>query len=300
MRTRDLVDLLLLAAIWGGSFLFMRVATPEFGPFAMAGLRVAGAAMLLLPMLVLAGDGPALRRHWWPLAVVGVLNSALPFALFGYALLAITAGLASVFNAATPLFGALIAWLWLREPLTRWRALGLVLGMAGVLGLAWHRAVGALGAKPGVEDLAAAGAVAACLLATILYGFSANFARQHLVGVPAMVQATGSQTAAALALAVPAFITWPQHQPGAVAWASVVGLALLCSALAYILYFRLIANAGAARAMSVTFLVPVFAVLWGAWVLNEGVDAPMVLGCLVIIVGTSLVLGLWPRPRPAV
>lgn len=295
MRTRDLIDLVLLAAIWGASFLFMRVAAPEFGPVAMSAVRVAVASIVLMPLLVLGGDGASLVRHWRPLALVGVLNSALPFVLFGYASLVITAGLASVFNAATPLFAALIAWLWLREPLTRWRLLGLVVGMAGVLGLAWHRAGGALGAQPGADDLAAAGAVLACLLATLLYGFSVNFARQRLAGVPAIAQATGSQLAAALALAVPTAITWPARMPGGWSWLSVLALALLCSALAYILYFRLIANVGATRAASVTFLIPVFAVLWGGWLLNEPIDAPMVLACLVIVIGTSLVVGLWPR-----
>ena len=298
MKTRDLIDLVLLAAIWGASFLFMRVAAPDFGPVAMSAVRVAGAAAVLMPMLVLGGDGGSLVRHWRPLMVVGVLNSAIPFVLFGYASLAISAGLSSVFNAATPLFGALVAWLWLREPLPRWRLLGLVIGMAGVLGLAWHRAGGALGAKPGTDDLAAAGAVVACLLATVLYGFSANFARQRLMGVPAISVAAGSQLAAALALAVPAAVTWPARAPGLWSWLSVAGLALLCSALGYVLYFRLIANLGATRAASVTFLIPVFAVLWGGWLLNEPVDAPMVLGCLVTVLGTSLVMGLWPR-RPA-
>lgn len=291
MKTRDTLDLLLLAALWGASFLFMRLAAPAFGPWAMAELRVAGAALFLLPVLAWRGEVGVLARRWRDIGFVGITNSALPFALYGYAALAITAGLASIFNAATPLFGALFAWAWLREPLTRWRVLGLAVGMAGVLGLAWDKA----GVKAGAEGLAVALAIGACLLATVLYGFSASFTKKRLAGVPSMALATGSQLGAAVALAVPAALHWPAAAPGAGAWAALAALSLLCSGVAYILYFRLIARVGAANATAVTFLIPVFGMLWGGWLLAEPVTASMLAGCAVILVGTSLVLGLWPR-----
>lgn len=298
MKPRDLTDLLLLAAIWGGSFLFMRVAVPGFGPVALAFVRVAGAALLLLPLLLWRGEAGVLRRRWRPLLVLGLLNSALPFLCFGYAVYTLPSALAAIFNAATPLFTALIAWAWLGDPLTRWRSLGLALGFAGVVGLALVKSVstGALGQLQ--WDGATGLAIGACLLGTLMYGVSASHAKRHLAGVPAMAMATGTQGAAALALALPAAAMWPANNPGLRDWLAAAGLAALASGLAYILYFRLIARVGPTGASSVTFLVPVFAALWGYAFLGEGVTGPMALGGAVILAGTALVLGLWPR-KPA-
>ena len=290
MTPRQLAELLLLAALWGASFLFMRIAAPPFGPWAMAELRVAGAGLLLLPILAWRGELGALAARWRSIGFVGVSNSALPFVLYGVAALSITAGLASIFNAATPLFAALIAWAWLREPMTRWRALGLAVGFAGVVGLAWDKA----GLRSGAGEEGVALAIGACLLATLLYGFSANFTKRRLGGVPSMALAAGSQIGAALVLAVPAALHWPAATPDAKAWAAVVALSLLCSGLAYILYFRLIAAAGATNASAVTFLIPVFGMAWGSWLLDEPLTGSMALGCAVILAGTALVLGLVP------
>ncbi|MDT7834818.1 DMT family transporter [Aquabacterium sp. OR-4] len=299
MKSRDLIDLLLLAAIWGSSFLFMRLAAPAFGPVALAFVRVAGAALMLLPLLVWRGEWPALRAHWRLMLVLGLTNSGLPFLCFGYAALTLPAGLASIFNAATPMTTALIAWAWLGDPLSRPRALGLAIGFAGVAGLALQKSL-AGGTLGGWQlDGGAALAVGACLLGTLMYGHAGNFSRRHLSGVPAMALATGTQAAAALALAVPAALTWPATPPSPAHWAMAAALALLCSALAYILYFRLIARVGPTSAATVTFLVPVFASAWGALVLGEALTLPMLLGGLVILAGTALVLGLWPRRRPA-
>lgn len=293
MKPRDTAELLLLAAIWGASFLLMRVAVPDFGPVALAFVRVAGAALMLLPLLLMRGEWAALRQHWKPALLVGVTNSALPFVLFGFATLSITAGLAAIFNAATPLASAFFAWAWLREPMTRWRLLGLALGLAGVVGLGGHKA----GLQSGAADWQVLGAVLACLAATSLYGFSAAFAKRHLQGVPSMALATGSQIGAALALAPLAALNPPAAGPGPLAWAAVIGLALVCSGLAYILYFRLIGRIGPTNASSVTFLIPVFAVAWGAWLLDEAVTLAMLAGGALIVAGTALVLGLWPKRR---
>ena len=295
MKPRDLTDLLLLAAIWGSSFLFMRLAVPAFGPVALAFLRVGGAALLLLPFLLWRGEAGVLRQRWQPLLVLGLLNSALPFLCFGYAVYTLPAALAAIFNAATPLFAALIAWAWLGDPLNRWRSLGLALGFAGVVGLALVKslATGALGQLQ--WDGATGLAITACLLATLMYGLSASHAKRYLAGVPAMAMATGTQLAAALALAGPAWATWPAHNPGLRDWLAAASLAALASALGYILYFRLIGRVGPTGASSVTFLVPVFAAVWGYAFLDEGVTLPMALGGAVILAGTALVLGLWPR-----
>jgi drug/metabolite transporter (DMT)-like permease len=283
-------DLVMLAALWGASFLFMRVTAPAFGPLAMAGVRVSGAALLLSPVLRWRGEWPALRQHWPALAAVGLTNSALPFALFGYAALHLTGGLAAIFNAATPLFGALIAWAWLRERLTPWRILGLVVGFVGVAGLALVKAGDTRAGGPAL-------AVLACLAAPLMYGFSASFTRRRLAGVPSMAVAAGSQLSAALALAVPAALTWPAVAPPPSAWLMLLALSALCTGLAYVLYLRLIANAGPANAMTVTYLVPAFAVAWDALFLGETLTWQMVLGCAVILLGTALATGLLPLRR---
>jgi drug/metabolite transporter (DMT)-like permease len=290
MKPRDVAELLLLAALWGASFLFLRVAAPAFGPATLAGLRVAGAAAVLLPLLAWNPAGSAaLRTHWRPIAVVGLTNSALPFLGFGFAALTIPAGLASIFNAAAPLFGAAIAWGWLGERPGPSRLLGLAIGFAGVAGLAIAKT------RPGAVDgpaLETALAITACIAATVAYGFSANYTRRRLAGVPPLAVAAGSQATAALWLALPMLWWWPVQTPAPMAWGALALLAVACTGLAYLLYFRLIARVGAGNAITVTFLIPGFAVGWGALVLGEPVTGEMLAGCAVILVGTALATGL--------
>ncbi|MBX3602740.1 MAG: DMT family transporter [Rubrivivax sp.] len=298
MSGRDVADLVLLAALWGASFLFMRLGAAEFGPLPLAFVRVAGASALLLPLLWWRGQGGQLLRHWRPLAVVGVLNSALPFSLFALAALVLGIGLMAIFNATAPLWGALIAWLWLAERPSGTRALGLAVGFAGVVALS----IGKADLRPDASGLSPAIGIAACVTATLLYGFAANYARRAAAAVPPLAVATGSQTAAALVLAPLAWWFWPAAAPGARAWVAALLLAVLCTAIAYILYFRLIARVGAARAMSVTFLIPAFAALWGYVFLREVPTPAMVGGCAVILLGTALATGVlrlpWQLPRP--
>lgn len=295
MKPRDRIELLVLAALWGASFLFMRLAAPSFGPIPTVWLRVAVAAAMLLPLLVMRGEAGALRRHWKAIAIVGLTNSALPFACYAYALLSLTGSLAAVFNAATPLFGALIAWVWLGDRLSPPRALGLAIGFAGVFALAWDKA----SFKGDAQSLQTTLSVAACLLATLSYGWSASYTKRHLVGVPPMALAAGSQIAAALVWTLPAAFTWPSAMPDAAAWGAALLLGVGCTGLAYILYFRLIASAGPAHALTVTYLVPAFAVLWGVTLLGETATPAMLAACAVILVGTALATGLLPRtPRP--
>ena len=295
MKASDIAELLALAAIWGASFIFMRIGAGEFGAVPLAALRIAGGALLLWPLMVAHGQGGELRRHWRAIAVVGLLNSALPYALFAYAALAINAGLSSILNATAPLWGALVAWWWLNDRLTRGRTLGLLIGFAGVVWLAWDKA----SVKPGEHGVSAAMAIGACLLATLCYGFSANFTKHKLAGVPPLAVAAGSQAAGALLLALPALWLWPATMPGAAAWWSMAGLAFVCTGLALLMFFRLIARLGAARAITVTFLVPVFGVLWGALFLHEALTGTMAAGCAVILLGTGLVTGALRGPRRA-
>ena len=293
MKAFDIGELVLLAALWGASFLFMRLGAHEFGPIALAAVRVGLASLMLIPLLASRGNLSDLRTHWKGLLIVGALNSAIPFALFSFAALSITAGLSSIVNATTPLWTAVVAFVWLRQGLTPWRVLGLVIGFAGVAFLAWDKA----GFKPG-EDHSGFWAVLACATATLCYGVAANATKRYLAGVSPLAVATGSQFAAAVLLALPAAWLWPAQMPGTVAWTSALGLAALCTALAYILYFRLMSRVGPTNAVSVTFLIPLFAILWGALFLQEAITSQMVAGGAIVLVGIALALGLvGPKPR---
>ncbi len=296
MTRRDLADLLLLAAIWGASFLFMRLGAAEFGPVALAFIRVAGAAALLVPLLLWRRQAAAGRGLARRLLVLGVVNSALPFLLYALAALVLTTALMSVFNATAPIWAALIAWLWLKEGLTAWRWLGLGIGVAGVVFLSWGKAE----LRAGEHGISAAVGVAACLAATWLYGLGANLSRRWMQGVPPLVVAAGSQLAATLVLAPAALWFWPATSPGATAWAAALALSLLCTGLAYLLYFRLVARAGPANAISVTFLIPAFALLWGFVALGEVPTPTMLAGCAVILLGTAMATGLLRRPGSSI
>ncbi len=293
MKTRDLTDLFLLAAIWGASFLFLRMGAGEFGPVALSALRVTGAALFLLPLLFGRGQAAVLTQHKGHLFVAGLLTSALPFLCFSFAALSITAGLSSIFNATTPLFGAVVAWLWLRDKVAPLRALGLAIGFVGVVGLAWEKASFKAGAD------ATGWAVLACLTAALCYAIAAVYIKRFLTGVPPLAVAAGTQTAAALFLAIPAWLAWPQAMPSARAWGATIALALLCTGLAYILFFRLMARVGPTNTITVTFLIPAFAMLWGWLFLDEGVTPAMLIGSAVILTGTALATGLLPRSRAA-
>ena len=282
------LDFVLLAAIWGASFMFMRVAAVELGAFATAGLRVGIAALFLLPLLWMRGHVGVLLTHWKFALVVGILNSAIPFACFSYALLSISTGLSSILNATVPLFGAVIAWLWLKDRPNGSRILGLLIGFVGVALLAWDKA----SFTPDASGKASGWAVLACLLATLCYGIAASFTKRYMSGLPSLVSAAGSQIGAAVALLPLTWWFWPDHAVSLQAWGAVLALGVVCTAVAYILYFRLIERAGPARALSVTFAIPVFAVIYGVVLLGEAVTPWMLVCGVVIVVGTSLSTGL--------
>ena len=275
---------ILLAALWGASFLFMRIGGHEFGALPTAGLRVGIATLFLLPILLWRGLGPQLAQHWKKVLFVGIFNSAIPFACFTYALLSISTGLSAILNASVPLFGALVAWVWLKDRPHRLRILGLLVGFVGVALLAWDKA----SFKPDASGLSSGWAVLACLLACLCYALSASFSKRYLGGLRSLVTATGSQLGAALGLALPAIWYWPQHTPGAAAWLAVLALGVLCTGVAYILYFWLIENIGPARALTVTFVLPVFAVVYGLIFLHEAVSPWMLFCGAIIICGTAL------------
>ena len=275
---------MLLAALWGGSFLFTRIANTEFGALPTVGVRVAVASLCLLPLLLWQGHGRTLLRHWKQLWFVGMLNSGLPFACFSFALLSISTGLSAILNATAPLFGALIAWLWLHDRPGRSRVLGLVIGFLGVALLAWDKA----SFKPDASGLSTGWAVLACLVACVCYGVAGNYAKRHLDGLPTLVTATGSQLGATLGLALPTWWLWPAQMPGRTAWLAVLAVGVFCTGLAYVLYFSLIGKVGPARAITVTFVVPAFAGGYGALFLGETVTPWMLFCGAIIICGTAL------------
>ena len=291
-----LIEFILLAAIWGSSFLFMRLGALEFGALPTAGLRVTIAAIFLLPLLLWRGLGPQLARHWKKTFFIGLLNSAIPFACFSFALLSISTGLSAILNATAPLFGAMVAWIWLKDRPHGLRILGLAIGFVGVALLAWGKA----SFKPDASGLATGWALLACLLACLCYGISASYAKRYLNGLPALVTATGSQLGATLGLALPTLWFWPQRMPGPTAWLALLAVGVLCTGVAYILFFRLIENVGPARSLTVTFVVPVFAMIYGGLFLGETVSFWMVICGLIIVSGTALSAGLLKlgRQRP--
>lgn len=282
------LDFVLLAAIWGASFLFTRIGVGEFGVLPTAAVRVAIAAAFLLPLVLLRGLGPTLVKNWRHVFLIGMFNSGIPFACFAFALLSITTGLSAILNATVPMFGALVAWLWLKDRPNHSRLLGLVVGFAGVAMLAWDKAT----FKPDASGLAPGWAVLACLLACICYALSASYTKRYLTGLPPLVTAAGSQIGATLGLALPAWWLWPARMPGGSAWLALLAVGVLCTGVAYILYFRLIENAGPARALAVTFVIPVFAVFYGALFLSEAVTLWMLFCAVIIVCGTALSTGL--------
>lgn len=279
MGARDIAEWLLLGALWGASFLFMRVASPEFGPIALIAMRVTVAAGFLIVPILVRHELPLLLRHWKQLLILGALNSAVPFTLFAYATLSMTAGDAAVLNATAPLFGGLIGYLWFREILSIQKVIGLVIGFCGVVILVWGKLSGVTSVTPLLAGLSAA----------IMYGFAAHYSKRALKNVPPLVVSTGSLIAASLILLPIAAVTWPATAPSKMGWICVAALGLGCTAIAYLLYFRLLRNVGTSKAMTVAYLIPVFGILWGYLLLHESVTAATWIGGLTVIAGTTLV-----------
>jgi drug/metabolite transporter (DMT)-like permease len=295
MTRRDLTDLVLLAAIWGASFLFMRIAAPAFGPVALVEVRMAVGGLFLLPLLALRGGLGSLWIHARAIALIGVVNSAVPFVLVTYAMLTLTAAFASVLNATVPMWTALIAAVFLRERVRAAQWLGLAVGAAGVVVLVGDR----IELDPSGALWRDTLAIFAALGGMVFYAISAHLARRILADVPPLATATGSQLTAALLLAPAALATWPAQSPAAVAWGAAIVLGVLCTAIGYLLYFRLIGNVGAMRASNVTYLIPLFATLWGTVFLAEPLTLRLAIGGAIVLAGTALALGVAPRlPLP--
>lgn len=280
MRPAHVAWLIALGAIWGASFLFMKIAVPAFGPSVMMGGRIVIGAATLTAIAWFVGKRLPRGAQWNPAIITGVFYVALPLWLWGYAAQTLSASLLSIINATAPLFAALLSLLWLRQRLPAAGLAGLALGFAGVAVL-----VGGEGLS---DSRPPALSVAAAFAASLLYGAISNY-WQTVKGMDAYANVLGSLWVAALAM-VPLMLADPvRAAPQAAAWASVAALGILCTAVAYVGYFRLIEQIGAAPALTATYLIPVFGALWGALFLGEHLGAHHVLGAAMIVGGIALV-----------
>jgi len=274
---RTPVELTLLGAVWGGSFLFMRVAAADFGPFALVEVRLALGALILMPFLwqARARFTPAV---WLRVAGIAAINSVLPFVLFAWGAERAPAGIGAITNAMTVMFAALVAFLFYGERIGPWRWIGLVAGFIGVTILASGHIAGA-----SVGAAALAGTAAA-----LCYGLGINFVRHYLSGFPAAAIAAANLGAGALLLLPFALYSWPQHPIPVASWLSAVLLGVLCTGIAFVFYYRLIARIGAPRTATVTYLIPLFGVIWAWLLLGERVTLSMVLAGALILAGVGM------------
>lgn len=288
MRSTDLARLLILAAIWGASFLFMRIVAPVLGALWTAEIRVALAGTAMLLFMVFTQRAMRFKAHWRQYLVLGTFNSALPFALFSYAALTLPAGYSAILNATSPLWGALVGAAVLGETLTARKMAGLA---CGIVGVAFLVRLGPAQFSP--QLLLAA---LACVSAALCYAIAGAYSKKQSAGIAPPMMATGSQLGAALVLLpfLPLSPVRGEVTPFVMMIATL--LALLCSAVAYFIYFRLLADVGPTKALTVTFLIPLFALLWGALFLQEAINMSTLVGCAMVVLATWLVVF---QPQPA-
>jgi len=281
MSALQAILLLSLSAIWGSSFMFMRYLAPLVGPFLTADMRMLIAGLFLLALFAVTGFRLDWKRNWKRFVVIGLVNSGLPFLLFSFAALYVPASVESVLNALSPLFGAVFSAIWLGESLTARKVVGLVVGASGVVAIA---SFGSLPSSPLLPY-----AIAACVLATACYGLGGVYIKKRAADLAPRAMAAGSQFSAGLIVLPLAAAFRPAAMPGPSTIAALVVFALLCSAIAYLIYYKLMAELGPTKALTVTFLIPVFGMLWGWILLGERISAAMLGGSAMVLVGTGLV-----------
>lgn len=289
MKLPDLIRLLVLSMIWGGSFLFMRIAAPEFGPIGLIMVRIGGAALLLGPLLVIDGYARTFLKRLPDFLVLGVTASSLPFVLLAFSTLSLEAGFTSLLNATTPIFTAIIGVIWFQSKFSRMQYAGLLIGLAGVAVLSWNR----LSFKEGGDGWA----ILAALVASTAYGMGGNFTRHRMQDLPPRVVAAGSSVAGSLLMLPLGLWKWPAVNPSSKAWICALTLAIVCTAIAYLLFFRIISSASAMATSTVTFLIPVSAILWGFLVLNERLNLQVMTGMAITFFGTALVIELLGKSK---
>jgi drug/metabolite transporter (DMT)-like permease len=291
VSARDLGALLLLGALWGASFLFIRVAVPALGPFALMELRVGIAAATLALGAAVVGRAPKLRARWKQFLFIGTLNAAIPFSLIAASEIHLTASLAAILNSTTVLFTVVVAAVWADEALTPRKMVGVVLGIFGVVVLVGWDPI----ALSGVVLLS----VGAMLAASLTYGLAVVYIKRTFKGLPPIAMAIGQLTGATTLLLPLAIVSLPEERPAAAVTLSVLGLALLSTAVAYLLYFRLIENVGPTSTATVTLLVPVFGLLFGVVLLDEPFGLGTLVGLGIILSSVVLVTGVGLDRQPA-
>lgn len=293
MNAASIARLIALGAIWGASFLFMRIAAPAFGAAPLIGVRLMLAALFLFAVAVAMRRSLPWRANWARYSIIGAVNSAAPFLLFAYAATTLPASILSIFNSLAPIFGAMVSAAWLKTPVTPKLAVGLAAGVAGVGVLTFdHLAHVRLDSDPRALALAFAAATGAPLL----YGIAATYIKKTAAGGDAFNNAHGSMWASSL-MTIPFAVAFaPAAPPAAIDWAAAAALGLVSTGGAYLLYFKLIADLGAPRAMTVSFLIPVFGVIWGVVFLKEPVGLSLLIGGGLIVLGMALCLGVRLNP----
>lgn len=285
MTPGSIVRLITLGAIWGSSFLFMRIAAPAFGPAPLIGIRLGLAALFLGAVAIAARRALPVRANWRHYLFIGAVNSAAPFLLFAYAAQTLPASVLSLFNSLAPICGAIVAALWLKTPISVRTGAGLLLGLCGVGVLTFEHLVDARVAG-GLNALALA--FAAALAAPTLYGVAAAYIKKTAFAGAPFDNAHGSMWAASFLAAPFAIAFAPSVAPTTPVWGAALALGLLCTGVAYLLQFKLIADLGPTRALTVAFLIPVFGVLWGVLFLGEPVSLYLVGGGAMIVFGMYL------------
>lgn len=290
MGTRDLGALLLLSALWGASFIYIRVAVPALGPFVLVELRVGLAAVVLALCAALVGRLPKLRRRWRQFVLLGAVNVAIPFSLISTAEINLTASLAAILNSTTVMFTAVVAAVWMGDALTARKLVGVALGIVGVTVL--------VGWDPITMNWTVALSVGAMLAASLAYALGSVYAKRTFADSPPLAIASGQLTAAAMLMLPLAAVSTPEQSPSTIVVLSVLGLALPSTAVAYMLYFRLIANVGPTSTSTVTLLVPLFGLLFGVVLLDEPVGVGTLAGLVLILSSVTLITGLGAtRPK---
>ncbi|TVU90591.1 DMT family transporter [Vreelandella titanicae] len=280
MSSADTLRLILLSSLWGLSFIFMRVAAPEFGAVPLVLVRMGIGALLLVPLLISLHYLRLIWQHKGPLLLLGVVNHVLPFSLLALATTQLEAGFTSLINATTPIFTALLGALFFATAIQRQQYVGLALALLGVYILSANRLDFALGGD-GWFILAALGA-------TFCYGIASNYSKTRLSHLPARVLAAGSSAMSALVLLIPGILLWPNDPISPLAWGNALALAGLSTTLAFLLYFGLLASAGATATSTVTFLVPVSALIWGYLLLGETLNLQIIAGMVITLIGTAI------------
>jgi drug/metabolite transporter (DMT)-like permease len=273
------VELILLAAVWGSSFLFMRIASPEFGPISLITVRLLISAIALFPFLLYRKEIGLVLVNWRRFLWSGLNTTAIPFTLFSYVTLSLTAGYTSLLNGTVPMFSAIIAWFWLKEKLSLVGVMGLLMGFIGVYFLASPEGSGSQ-----VVWLP----VLAALFAAALYGYGSCFSRLHMQGFSSITIASGTQFFAALFMLPLGLFFWPDATPSMLSWLSVITLGVVCTAFSLIFFFRLLQQVGVANTVSVAYLIPIFGILWGYLFLDEVLTPGMLIGGIGIFIGIAL------------